>query len=121
MNCLPRILVCLLTLGSFLYLYVDKLNAHTELKLRIPQLAREIDQIKQSAAQLSYTIECFKDPAHLMQLAKNPEYSHLKFPYQEDVLHVETHLAKQSPHCENDGEVVTKARSVKLPILLGTK
>lgn len=121
MSGLVRIMVCLLTLGAFLYLYVDRLNAHTELKLKIPQLAREMDQIKQNTLELSYQIECFKDPANLIQLAQRPQFSHLRFPYQEDVLHVEAYLAKQSQSPFTQNVALEKTRSLKLPILLGTK
>ncbi len=121
MSYLFRILICILTLGTFLYVYVDKLNAHTELRLQIPALAKEVNQIKQDSIHLSYEIECFKNPQHLIQLAQQPEYSHLKFPYIDDILVVPTGLAKQHNFNEETYDMQEINRALKLPIHLGTK
>ncbi|MCH9633342.1 MAG: hypothetical protein S4CHLAM7_00670 [Chlamydiae bacterium] len=121
MNYLIRILFCIITFGSFLYLYVDKLNAHTELRLQIPALSKEIDQINQSSVHLSYQIECFKNPQNLMQLAKMPEYSHLKFPYTHDILLVTSRIAQQASSFDEAVDKQKSNRPLKLPIFLGTK
>lgn len=121
MGQLVRILICIFTLGTFLYMYVDKLNAHTELRLQIPALTREIEVVNQEAIHLSYEIECFKNPAHLIQLAKQPEFTHLKFPYEEDVLVVPTGLAQEVRKVEMNSDFIEVNRTLKLPILLGTK
>lgn len=121
MNLLFKLLLCILTLGSFSYVYVDRLNAHTELKLQIPQLAREIEQLKQDTVQLGYDIECFKSPQNLLQLAKQPEYSHLKFPYSEDIVTVPSGFAKVHVEESRVENAPANARFQKWPIFLGIK
>lgn len=121
MSHLIRILICILTFGTFLYVYVDKLNAQTELQLQIPALAKEIELINQDLVHLSYEIECFKNPSHLIQLAKQPEYTHLKFPYIDDILVVPTGLAQQFEKVDEANELIEVNRALKLPVLLGTK
>lgn len=122
MSSLIRVFICLFTLGAFLYFYVDQLNAHTELKVKIPALAKEIENLEQSSIQLAYEIECFKNPQNLMQLAKQPQYSHLKFPYQDQLMEVPVYLGKSStPSEETPWTMPSKSRLVKLPVLLGTK
>ena len=120
MSNLMRLFICIMTLGIFLYVYVDKLNAQTELRIQIPTLAKEVDQINQDIVHLCYEMECFKNPMHLMQLAKQPEYSHLKFPYVEDILVVGSGLAQQV-QMENAEQIHEVNKTLKLPILLGTK
>ncbi|MGH2611579.1 MAG: hypothetical protein ACRDFB_00855, partial [Rhabdochlamydiaceae bacterium] len=66
--------------GFTLYSYLTEQNKCTELKMRLPKIAKEIEVINQENTQLHYQIICFESPDHLFQLAKNPEYAHLKFP-----------------------------------------
>lgn len=72
--------------GMTLYRYIDKLNELTELKLVIPSLAKEVIELKDRNQELLYQIESFKNPAHLMQLAKQPEFAHLQPIKKDDVV-----------------------------------
>lgn len=117
MSYLVRLFICIMTLGSFLYMYVDKLNAQTELRIQIPALAKEIDQVNQDIVHLSFEMERFKNPAHLMHLAKQPEYSHLKFPVLEEIMVIPTGLA-QEVQLE---KTIKTQQAIKLPIYLGSK
>lgn len=120
MGQLVRIFICVFTLGVSLYLYVDKLNLHTELKLQIPAIMKEVDSIQKQSIHLAYEIEQFKNPMHLIQLAKRPEFTHLKFPYEQDVWLVPSGLAQQvSLDSQEAPEGIS--RSFKFPVLLGTK
>lgn len=76
-----RLLVCILTASVMLLAYIEKQNDLTELRLAIPALAKELKSIQDENIRLKYEIERFESPSHLMELARKPEFSYLKFPY----------------------------------------
>ena len=96
--------------GFALYSYLTEQNKCTELKMRLPKIVKEIEAITQENAQLQYQIICFESPDHLLQLAKNPEYAHLKFPFVQDVLTVKEGLALQWPSSDETASI-TKPKS----------
>lgn len=75
-----RLLICIFFVGLILYKYIDKLNELTELQLNIPQIAKEVKEIKEKNLELQYEIEQFESPIHLMELSRKPEFGHLKHP-----------------------------------------
>ena len=85
---LLRLFICLFVLGGFLYLTIDRQNQITEMRFAIPQIAKEIEEIKEENTRLFYEIECFENPIQLMQLTRLAEYSHLKHPYSNEILTV---------------------------------
>ena len=103
--------------GFALYSYLTEQNKCTELKMRLPKIAKEIEAINQENAQLHYQIVCFESPDHLLGMAKNPEYAHLKFPYSQDVLTVKEGLALQLPSAD-DTASTTKSKST---VVVGAK
>jgi hypothetical protein len=86
MGLLIRVFVCIFFAGLTLYKYIDKLNELTELKLSIPVLAKEVKEINEKNLELQYEIERFESPIHLMELARKPEFGHLKYPAINDVI-----------------------------------
>jgi hypothetical protein len=83
---LLRMFTCILVAGLFLYLYIDKQNELTELRLQVPIAAKDLQRIREENNRLQYDIDSFESPIHLMELAEKPAYSHLKHPYQRDIL-----------------------------------
>jgi|SRR6267154_241503 hypothetical protein len=83
---LIRILVCIGTCGGFLYSYVDKQNAVTQRRLKIPVLAKEIKDLKEENTRLQYEMDLFESPEHLMELSRHNEYSHLKHPMLKEIV-----------------------------------
>lgn len=81
-----QIFVCIFAAGIALYSYIDKQNALTELRIAIPVLAKEVKGIQEENIRLQYEIDRFESPIHLMELARKPEFGHLKFPYSPDVI-----------------------------------
>lgn len=75
-----RLMMCIVIVGITLYKYIDKSNDLTELRLSIPILTKELQEINEKNIELKYAIETFESPAHLMELAKKPEFGHLKYP-----------------------------------------
>jgi hypothetical protein len=103
--------------GFALYSYLTEQNKCTELKMRLPKIAKEIEAINQENAQLQYQIVCFESPDHLLQLSKNPEYEHLKFPYFQDVLTVKEGLALHWPSSDE----TASATKPKNTVVVGAK
>lgn len=103
--------------GFALYSYLTEQNRCTELKMRLPRIAKEIEAISQENAQLHYQIVSFESPDHLLQLTKNSEYAHLSFPYMQDVLTVKEGLALQSPTPDE----TASAPKAKSTVVVGAK
>jgi len=115
MRILLRIFVCILTAGIFLYSFIDSQNKLTRLRLQIPVLAKHIRALQEANAQLKYEIKLFESPQHLIELARNAEYSHLKQPLLKEVITLPQGIALQiSP---DEKQKVTKGRPrLTLPI-----
>jgi hypothetical protein len=85
---LIKIGVCLMVFALCLYSYIDKQNQLTKMRMEIPHLAKEIKAIKEENTRLQYEIDQFESPAHLMELARSSEFSHLKHPLLKEILTV---------------------------------
>jgi len=109
---------CLAFLGFCLYLYLEKQNEITELRMALPKLAKEIRSIQEENVQMHYAIEQFESPEHLMELAKSSEFSHLRHPFVKEVL-----TLKEGSALELFREEVFSATSftAKIGIALGAK
>lgn len=81
-----RLFSCILVLGLCLYYYIEKQNEITELRLAIPALTKELRAIQQENTRMQFEIDRFENPVHLIELARRPEYSHLKHPLVKDVI-----------------------------------
>jgi hypothetical protein len=85
---LIRLGFCLAVFGLCLYSYLDTQNRLTQLKIALPEVEKEIKLIKEENKRLKYAVEQFENPAHLIELAHNPEYAHLKHPLMKEILTV---------------------------------
>jgi hypothetical protein len=99
MRVIASILFCILIAWGTLYRYMAKQNELTELRLAIPSLSREVKQLIEENRRLKYEIEQFESPIHLMELARKPEFSHLKYPTLNEIIVLEEPSldAKTSP------------------------
>lgn len=73
-------------LGYFLYAYLVRQNSITELRLQIPSLCKEVEQIEEENTRLQFIIDTFENPVHLIELSRTPEYRHLKHPLNKDIV-----------------------------------
>jgi len=87
-----RTLICIAVLGTFLYAYITKQNSITELRLLIPMVAKELEAIEQENTCLQFEIDQFENPQHLMELANQPQFSHLKHPLLNEIITIEVPL-----------------------------
>lgn len=85
--------ICVALFGLGLYSYLEKQNTLTRLKMTIPVLAEEIAQIKEQSSHYRYEIDQFENPIHLMELARSPEFAHLKHPILDEVTSIEEGVA----------------------------
>ena len=85
---LRRVFLCILILGDFLYAYISKQNTITKIRLEIPLVAKELEEICQENSRLRFEIDQFENPIHLMDLSRNPEYRHLKHPLLKDIIEI---------------------------------
>lgn len=76
-----RFFTCIFTAALTLFAYIEKQNELTELRLAIPAIAKEVKNIQGENIRLTYEIELFESPIHLMELMRKPEFSHLKYPF----------------------------------------
>lgn len=81
-----RLLICIFVFALCLYSYTDKQNEVTELRIRIPHVAKQIKTLKEENTRLQYEIDQFSNPEHLMELARRSEFSYLKFPLNKEIL-----------------------------------
>ncbi len=93
---LIRILICIFSVGLALYAYVDRQNELTALRLRLPQLQKEVKRTQEENIRLQYEIDRFESPIHLMELARKPEFGHLKHPYLPDIVTLPLPVAPNS-------------------------
>ncbi len=75
--------------GLTLYFTIEKQNQLMRLRLEVPKLEKELGALVEENRALSYRIEQFENPLHLMELASQPRFSHLKFPLDEEVMVLE--------------------------------
>ena len=79
---------CLTLFGFSLFSYLNTQNDVTQLKIRLPEVEKEILLIQEENRRLCYQIEQFENPANLIELAHHPEYAHLKHPLLKEILTV---------------------------------
>ena len=83
---LIRVCCSVLVLGLFLYAYINKQNQITQLRLHIPTLSQELEVLNQENTRLQFEVDQFESPQHLMELARKPQFSHLKFPSTDEIV-----------------------------------
>ena len=80
--------ICFFVFGFCLYSYVDAQNNLTKIKMQLPQKEREIQEVREEMRRLSYQVDQFESPNHLIELAHRPEFSHLRHPALREILTV---------------------------------
>lgn len=99
---MTRLLICIFAFCLCLYAYIDKQNRVTELRLKIPEISKEIRAAAEENCRMQYQIDRFENPEHLMELAAQPAYSHLKHPLVKEVVTMNEAVALQLPAREEN-------------------
>lgn len=90
MKLMIKLSISLLTLAISIYFYIDSLNQIISLRLKIPETEKQLAELKAENTHLQYEIDQFESPMHLMELAKKPEFSHLKSANLHEIIQYET-------------------------------
>lgn len=69
-----------------LLFYVSREVSLTELRLELPKESKDLKEILEGNTSLQYEIDRLENPARLMQLMRQPEFSHLKYPLENEVI-----------------------------------
>lgn len=85
---LIRLLICILFLGGLLFQTIRWQNKITAYRLEIPKVSAQLREVEGEISRLQFEIEKFENPAHLLDLVSDPQFSHLRYPTREDVLEV---------------------------------
>lgn len=91
------IALCLMFFGLCLYSYLDLQNAVTAKRIEIPQLSNSLKKIQEENVRLQFAIEAFESPDNLLKLAREKNFSHLKFPLVKEILTLPEGLALAIP------------------------
>lgn len=81
-----KILFCLIVATLMLYRYLEYQNSLTALRLEIPSTKKKLAKLYEDNRRLSFEVERFESPSHLLELLRHPRYSHLKYPSSEEVI-----------------------------------
>jgi hypothetical protein len=81
-----KIFICLAGAGIALYASVSEQNALMALRRAVPPLSKEVKAIQEDNQRLQYIVDNFENPIHLIEMSRQPEYGHLKYPYTEDIV-----------------------------------
>lgn len=95
---LLRLGICLAVSGFCLYSYLELQNDLTQLKIALPEMDQEIRLIREENRRLSYEVDQFQSPSHLIEMASRPEFSHLKHPLLKEILTVPEVFAATQTH-----------------------
>ncbi len=90
---ISKIFVCMSVFSLCLFSYLEKQNELTELRLYAPKIVKQIKSLEEENARLYYDIEQFESPDHLLQLARDSRFSHLKYPISNHVLELKEGIA----------------------------
>ncbi len=93
MSILLRLGFCLTLFGFCLYSYLDAQNGLTQLKIKMPEIEREVRLLREENSRLGFEIDEFQSPANLIELGARPEFRHLKHPLLHEVLTVPEPIA----------------------------
>lgn len=81
-----RVFLCIMIAAAFVYAYINQQNEIMELRLKIPSVQKELKLVEEENVRLLYEIDRFQHPMHLMELLREPEFSHLKYPKTNEVI-----------------------------------
>lgn len=88
MTLLFRSIFCVGIAAFFLYAYIHKHNQLTSIQMKVPLLQKQLKLIEDEIALLQFEKEKFENPVHLMELARQPQFGHLKHPLMTDIIEI---------------------------------
>lgn len=86
---ITKSLVCIFVIGSAFALYLEKQNRLTRVRMKIPELAKDLRALREENRRLEFSIEQFESPENLIQLLRKNEYCNLKHPVIDQILTIQ--------------------------------
>lgn len=77
---------CQCVAAFFFYLTFEYQNQLTSVRLEIPETEKKLAHLIEENRRLTFESDRFESPSHLLELARHPHYSHLKFPTKDEVV-----------------------------------
>ena|SRR3989338_1810058 len=99
--------------GCSLFSYLHTQNEVSKLKMELPMIAKEIESLYSENQKLKFEVECFENPLHLIELARQPQFSHMRFPMENEILSI--------PPKEKESAFATPSSRWEFPVALGAK
>lgn len=90
---LVKLFICFAAFSFYLYSVLQSQNTLNYLSYKLPKIEKELRAIEEDNVKLSFQLQVFHDPRHLLDLLKEEMYSHLKYPFLEDVLNLDQGIA----------------------------
>ncbi len=78
--------IFLLFFGLLCYAMVEKQNQVMQMRMDIPLLEKQIEQLEQKNAEILFALTKNRAPSLLMHLAKQEKFAYLVHPFSTDVL-----------------------------------
>lgn len=85
MGFLVRLLICIVFCGILLFQTVHHYNKLTALRLEIPKLMYQLQELEGENIALQFEIACFENPHALLELSKDPRFAHLRYPIRGEI------------------------------------
>lgn len=54
--------------------------------MHIPKLSKDLKQLQEEKVRLTFAIDQFENPQNLLKKIRLPEFSHLKYPFSQEVV-----------------------------------
>lgn len=83
-----KFLFLLSWLSFLLFLYISEQNEILALRRTLPMLQNTLRDMQEENQRLTYSLEHFLNPKHLIQLSKDPAYGHLHYPSENEVVRI---------------------------------
>lgn len=83
---LISIFIALVWCALLAFFILDQQVSLARLRVKIPLVEKQVDELHEENMQLLYDIERFESPEHLMELAQQPRFSHLHYPSTDEVI-----------------------------------
>ena len=105
-----RLLICIFVFGVCLYFYIDKQNELMQIRIAIPEVRKEIKQIREESTRIQYAIDQFENPQHLIELSRQKAYAHLKHPLAKEIVTLNEAAALETPTKQLHKDIEVRAK-----------
>ncbi len=117
---LTKVAVCLSVALFCLYGSIEKQNELTRLRIKLPELAKKVESLREENTRFLYEIKQFNSPQHLMGLARGKEFSHLKYPRIGEVLVAPEGEALREATIATTSSQIPPVHKIKSTVALGS-